>query len=276
VRILLQSLFISICFGIAASSASAGHTQASLILENEMVVPGDTVLAGIQLHMDPQWHTFWKNAGRSGVPTTITWDQSWTVTAGEIQWPVPEKLPPTNHTNYGYNNDVILLVPLKIAYGVPQGSLDLKATVSWLEFKGQGVPGSAEVHATLSIGRQNRPSAEAGLLHSWQAKLPQPGAALSARAWWEGPAMSDVRPVILEWESPRVADDADFFPYGSEAFEVQGATERISTEAGKIRLRKQVKKLQGDWPKQVSGLLIEKTGGKRSAFEVTLPILKAP
>ena len=275
-RILLKSLFISICFGIAASSASAGHTQANLILANEMVLPGDTVLAGIQLHMDPQWHTFWRNAGGTGIPTSVNWDLSWSVTAGDIQWPVPEKLPPTNHTTYGYTKDVVLLVPLKIAYGVPRGSLDLKATVSWLEFNKEGIPGSAEVHATVGIGRQNQPSAEAGLLRAWQAKLPQSGAALSARAWWDGAATSDVRPMVLEWKSSQAAGEADFFPYESQISEVQGATERIPAEAGKIRLRKQVKKFTGDWPGQVSGLLIEKTGGKQSAFEVTLPILKAP
>jgi DsbC/DsbD-like thiol-disulfide interchange protein len=273
---LLKNLFISICFGIAASSGFAGHTQVGLILANEMVVPGDTVLAGIELHMDPQWHTFWKNAGRSGIPTSIKWDLSWTVTAGDIQWPVPEKFSTNDLTTYGYKNDVILLVPLKVAYGVPQGPLDLKATVSWLEFKEQGIADSAEVHATLSIGRENRPSANAKLLHSWQAKLPQSGAALSAHAWWEGVSTSGVRQVILEWISPRAASAADFFPYESQSFEVQGATERIPAEDGKIRLRKQIKKFNGDWPGQVSGLLIEKTAEKQRGFEVTLPILEAP
>jgi DsbC/DsbD-like thiol-disulfide interchange protein len=273
---LLKNLFISIGVVIAASSASASHTETRLILANEMVLPGDTVLAGIELHMDPQWHTFWKNAGAFGIPTSIQWAQSWTVTAGDTQWPVPEKFLTNALASYGYKDDVILLVPLKIAYGVPQGPIDLKATVSWQEFKEQGISGSAEVHATLSIGRQNRPSANAELLLSSQAKLPQSGATLSARAWWEGASTSDVRQVILEWTSPQTASEADFFPYGSQSFEVQGATERIPAEDGKIRLRKQIKKLNGDWPGEVSGLLIEKTVGKQRGFEVTLPILEAP
>jgi DsbC/DsbD-like thiol-disulfide interchange protein len=273
---LLKNLFISICFVITASSVSASHTETRLILANEMVLPGDTVLAGIELHMDPQWHTFWKNAGASGIPTIIKWDQSWTVTAGDIQWPVPEKFLTNTLATYGYKNDVILLVPVKIAHGVPQGPIDLKATVSWQESKEQGLPGSAEVHATLSIGRQNRPSADAEMLLSSQAKLPQSGMALSARAWWENASTSDVRRVILEWISPRAAGEADFFPYRSQSFEVQGATERIPSEDGKIRLRKQIKKFNGDWPEQLSGLLIEQTAEKRRGFEVTLPILETP
>ncbi len=273
---MLKNLFISIGFVIAASSASASHTETRLILANEMVLPGDTVLAGIELHMDPQWRTFWKNAGASGIPTSIQWDQSWTVTAGDIQWPVPEKFLTNALATYGYKNDVVLLVPVKIAHGVPQGPIDLKATVSWLEFKGQGIPGSAEVHATLSIGRQNRPSADAEMLLSARAKLPQSGETLSARAWWDGASTSDVRRVILEWISPRAAGEADFCPYASQSFEVQGATERIPSEDGKIRLRKRIKKFNGDWPEQMSGLLIEQTSEKRQGFEVTLPILETP
>ena len=271
---MLKPLFISVSFGIAATSALAAHTQARLVLANETVLPGDTALAGIELHMDPQWHTFWKNPGASGLATSVKWDLSWTVTAGDIQWPVPEKFPLNDHATYGYTNDVVLLVPLKVAYGVPQGSLDLKATVFWLECNQEAVPGSTEVHADLSIGRQTRSTAEAEMLRSWQANLPQSGAALSARAWWDGAAMTNLRPLILEWNSPRAESDADFFPYTSQGFELQGAMERLPSSPGKIRLRKRVKKFIGDWPRQISGLLIEKTARKRFGFEVTLPILE--
>jgi thiol:disulfide interchange protein DsbD len=276
VRTLLKSLFLPICFGVAALSASAGHTQARLVLANEMAGPGETVLAGVRFHMDPQWYTFWKNPGDSGVATSMKWDSSWTVSAGDIQWPVPEKLTINGHTNYGYRDDVILLVPVKIAYGVPRGSLDLKATVFWQECKDEPAPGSAEVHATLSVGRENRPSTDAQLLNSWQKKLPQSGATLSARAWWEGAGTSDVRKLILEWNSSRDSSHADFFPYGGYGFEVNGATERIPASTGNIRIRKQVKSFNAEWPSQISGLLIEETSGKRLGFDVTLSILKTP
>jgi len=53
------------------SSASAANTQARLILGQETARPGETVLAGIHLHMNPGWHTYWKNSGQSGLPTTV-------------------------------------------------------------------------------------------------------------------------------------------------------------------------------------------------------------
>jgi len=46
-------------------------------------------------------------------------------------------------------------------------------------------------------------------------------------------------------------------------------------DAGKIRLRKPVRKFEGDqiqWPKEVSGLLIQWSGQQQLAYEVTVPI----
>ena len=76
--------------------------------------------------------------------TKIEWQLPAGVTAGAIQWPVPEKLPDEDLTTYIYTNEVVLLVPLKLAADVRPGPLDLKAEVSWLECDVQCVPGAAE------------------------------------------------------------------------------------------------------------------------------------
>src|SRR5882672_5245793 len=60
-----------LCF--ASFSVQAAHTQARLVLAAESARPGDTVLAGIHLHMEPRWHTYWKNPGASGLAPTNEW-----------------------------------------------------------------------------------------------------------------------------------------------------------------------------------------------------------
>ncbi len=77
----------------ASVSAQAAHTQAQLVLEADAARPGETVLAGVHLRMDKGWHTYWRNSGGSGMPTTIDWKLPKGVTAGAIQWPTPQKLP---------------------------------------------------------------------------------------------------------------------------------------------------------------------------------------
>ena len=160
---------------LAVLTAHAAHTQARLILSADTAKPGDTVLAGVDLKMEPGWHTYWKNPGAAGYATKIEWQLPPGVTAGEIQWPLPEKLPPAEVTTYGYDNEVVLLVPLKLAADLKPGPLDLKAKVSWLECKEACVPGSGDVEATLNIGDETKASADAAMIESWQDKVPQPG-----------------------------------------------------------------------------------------------------
>ena len=97
---------------LAAIAAHAAHTQVRLILSADTAKAGDTVLAGVDLKMEPGWHTYWKNPGAAGMATKIEWQLPPGVTAGEIQWPLPEKLPPAEVTTYGYDDEVILRVPL--------------------------------------------------------------------------------------------------------------------------------------------------------------------
>jgi thiol:disulfide interchange protein DsbD len=257
---------------LAGLSAHAAHTQARLVLAAETARPGDTVLASVQLRMDPRWHTYWRNPGASGMATKIEWQLPPGVTAGPTQWPVPEKLPDEDLTTYIYTNEVVLIVPLKLAADVRSGPLDLKASVSWLECDVQCVPGGADVKATLNVGTETKPAKDAALIAAWQGKLPKSGDGLSAHAWWETAAAGNSRPLVLEWNSTAAASEADFFPDASEDFEVQPATERVPAEPGKIRLRKVVKKLAGDWPRQTSGVLIQQSGPMRLAYEVNLPI----
>jgi thiol:disulfide interchange protein DsbD len=261
-------------FCLAVFTAHAAHTQVRLILSADTARPGDMVLAGVDLKMEPDWHTYWKNPGAAGLATKIEWQLPPGVTAGEIQWPLPEKLPPAEVTTYGYDDEVVLLVPLKLAPDLKPGPLDLKAKVSWLECKEACIPGSGSVDATLNIGPETKPSSNDETIESWKSKTPKILTNLVARAWWEKPANGDTRFLILEWPTSntfQLNETADFFPDANDNFEIQAATENVSN-AGIIKLRKTVKKFSGDWPKEISGVVILQSGISRQGFEVKLPV----
>jgi thiol:disulfide interchange protein len=268
----LLNIWFPICLGLFPATGLAAHTQARLILSAETARPGETIFAGVHLKMDAGWHTYWKNSGASGIPTSIKWDLPAGITAGEIQWPIPTKLPPDDLVTYVYENEVVLLVSLTLAPGLKPGARVLKASVSWLECKEQCIPGGAEISATLNIGPETNVSPDAALIESWQKELSKPGNDLSARAWWEKNATGDMRPLMLEWNSSGTNGEADIYPYASNDFEVQAQVERLPSGADKIRIRKPVKKYQGDWPGKISGLLIQKSRAGQSAYEATVPI----
>jgi len=262
---------------LAALTASAAHTQARLILSADTARPGDTVLAGVDLKMEPGWHTYWKNPGAAGYATKIEWQLPPGVTAGEIQWPLPEKLPPVEVTTYGYDDEVVLLVPLKLAADLKPGPLDLKAKVSWLECKAACIPGNGNVEATLNISDQTKASADAALIESWKSKVPQTNGFYQFQAWWENVTNDDTRSFIMSnWRGGADKNikfaSVDFFPNTSDNFEVQAATEIISAYSADICLRKAVKKFSGDWPKEISGVLVLQMSNSREGFEVKMPV----
>jgi thiol:disulfide interchange protein DsbD len=274
IRVRRIAIILAACLCLAVLTAHAAHTQARLILGASTARPGDTIWAGVDLKMEPAWHTYWKNPGAAGIATKIEWQLPPGVTAGEIQWPLPEKLPPAEVTTYGYNDEVVLLVPLKLAADLKPGPLNLKAKISWLECKEACIPGSGSVEATLYIGTETKPSADTALIESWRGKVPKPGDHLTARTWWEKPANGDTRPLILEWPTSNtlhVNESADFFPDANDNFEIQAATEDVSN-FGIIKLRRTVKKFSGDWPKQISGVVILQSGLLCQSFEVKLPV----
>jgi thiol:disulfide interchange protein DsbD len=279
---------------LAALTASAAHTQARLILSADTARPGDTVLAGVDLKMEPGWHTYWKNPGAAGYATKIEWQLPPGVTVGEIQWPLPEKLPPVEVTTYGYDNEVVLLVPLKLAADLKPGPLDLKAKISWLECKEACIPGSGNVEATLNIGEETNNSADWRTIGLWKIKLPQKSSYpelkklgidtdLPIQAWWEKPNDQDLRPLIIRlphFSHPNLilsVEKADFFPDANDQFEVQAATEVIPDTDAEFHLRKLVKKYSGDWPKEISGVIVLQKGDFREGIDFKLPIAdKAP
>ena len=239
---------------LAGTVARAAHTTAELILPAS-AMPGEPVLVGVQLKMEPGWHTYWKNPGEAGQATEIKWTLPAGVTAGEIQWPLPHKIPPADVVTFGYQNEVVLLVPLTLASNLPTGSLNLTAKVSWLECNESCIPAGADIQGDLNLGSANenvRGGANEKLLALWKSKVPLNSAGFSAQAWWEKPADGNTRILTLQW--PGDTNGADFFPVANDNYEIQGATENISAPAGEIRLRKLVKKFSGDWPTEIAGV----------------------
>ncbi len=252
---------------------AASRTEARLVLSHEAARPGDTVFAGVHLRMAPRWHTYWRNGGDSGAATKIEWTLPAGVSAGDILWPVPERFEQGGLTTYVYHNDVVLLVPLSLGPGAAAGKMELAAKVSWLECEELCLPGSAQVVAALIIGPEATASKDAVLIEAWQKKLPQPKPASDVRARWEKAAANDACPLLVEWTKDAATKDADFYGFESDKFVVKPATEQLSMDAGKARLRKVVEKLDG-WPDQLSGLLIEKpaTGEPVTAYQVSVAI----
>jgi thiol:disulfide interchange protein len=119
------------------------------------VEPGKPVWVGLQITHKPEWHTYWKNSGDSGLPTVLEWTLPAGVTAGDIAWPTPKKIPIGTLANYGYENTVLLPVPLTITPqfkpGLLSGELDIKLKAAWLVCKKECIPEEGEFTLKLPV-----------------------------------------------------------------------------------------------------------------------------
>ena len=155
----LTARFLALLFllWIGAASAQFGskgvvvteRTRAELLAHApEGVEPGKPVWVGLQLAHQPEWHSYWKNSGDSGLPTKLEWQLPTGVQAGEIAWPMPRKYSLGTLINYGYENTVLLPVPLTITPDFKPSllgdTLEIKLKAHWLICRELCVPEEGE------------------------------------------------------------------------------------------------------------------------------------
>ena len=155
-------MFASLLVGAAnaQSPAKAVVSTAQVRAELTAYAPegadaGKTVWLGLQLTHQKDWHTYWKNSGDSGLPTTLQWTLPSGVTAGEIDWPLPKKIPIGNLANYGFSDTVLLPVPLTITPDFKAGSasneIEIKLKANWLVCRQECIPEEGEFALKLPV-----------------------------------------------------------------------------------------------------------------------------
>ena len=78
---------LGVASAVAAPVVKTQHVEAELVSAEASAQPGKPVTLGLKLRMEPEWHTYWKNPGDSGLPTRIQWQLPPGWKAGEIEWP---------------------------------------------------------------------------------------------------------------------------------------------------------------------------------------------
>jgi thiol:disulfide interchange protein/DsbC/DsbD-like thiol-disulfide interchange protein len=137
---------------LAQGPGTTHHVAASLVASKDAVAPGETVYVALRQKIEAHWHTYWRNSGDSGEPTRIKWDLPAGWRAGDIVWPAPKKIPVGPLMNYGYEDEVLLPVPVTAPAGAKPGDkVTLKAQVSLLVCAEVCVPEDDALSLTLPV-----------------------------------------------------------------------------------------------------------------------------
>jgi thiol:disulfide interchange protein DsbD len=254
---------IAVVFSVAAAacraeSAEQGDTeagadlvQASLLADAAAVAPGTSFTLGVRLKMKPHWHTYWVNPGEAGDATKVSLKGPAGFEFGEVRWPLPSKIEAPGGVAYGYEDEVLLMVPVTVARDVPAGGeAEIAADVSWLVCKDTCIEGAAKLTLALPVAAAGQPvvAENQEWFDAWRGRLPDSkyeAAAGDAAAGAAGavsavdqPAGGDGRPgneVVVHWKTePR---KVEWFPVATRAVSVdhvvvehEGRTTRITFE----------------------------------------------
>jgi thiol:disulfide interchange protein DsbD len=152
----LALLWLAALPALAQAVVTTERVRAELLAHApEGVQAGKPVWVGLQLAHQPEWHTYWKNSGDSGLPTELTWTLPPGIVAGDIAWPVPRKIPIGKLANYGYEGTVLLPVPLTVTpdFKPPLfgGEVDIRLKANWLVCKKECIPEEGEFSLKLPV-----------------------------------------------------------------------------------------------------------------------------
>ena len=206
------------CNAGVAQEVQAQHARVELVSQQASFVPGQETLLGVHFSLEKDWHVYWINPGDSGQPPVLHWQLPAGFSVGEIQWPRPEKLQKGHLADYGYNDQVTLLVPVRVPNDYKSNAdADIQLQARWLICREVCIPDHAQLRLTVPSGGTSAVDQKHSLLFAETRKLlPKP--------WpqsWKAHVTSDKDTFILSVQTGKAIRKAEFFPL--EANQVENA-----------------------------------------------------
>jgi len=263
--------------GVPTAVVNTPQLRAELVAHAPQgVQAGQPVWVGLQLTHQPEWHTYWRNPGDSGLPTQIELNLPAGITAGDVQWPLPHKIKAGNLTNYGFEKTVLLAVPLTVTQAFkPNASqtLDLQVHANWLVCRLECIPQEGDFALRIPVNSSFAPHAAA--FEGVQAQQPL--------------SLSDAK-VTTSFEVQRLVLQVSGLPaslrgqtlqvFPNTAELVESATEQHprasqSWQGDVWTVQLPLSNLRLNDPKQVGFLLTTGVGAARQGFEISAPVTQA-
>lgn len=146
----LAAAFLVVLADAKAGTAGFSPIDVTLVSDQSGIVPGQTFTVGLHQKIAPGFHTYWKNPGTVGLPTSIRWQLPPGFKAVPIQWPLPKVQRMTVYRVWGYQNEALLLTDITAPPDLPLGkTVRIVAEVSWMCCGRQCHPGFKKLELLL-------------------------------------------------------------------------------------------------------------------------------
>jgi thiol:disulfide interchange protein DsbD len=257
---------------MAQTVVKTDNVRAELVSEASEIKAGEPFWVALRQTIQPHWHTYWKNPGDAGQATEIAWTLPAGVTAGQIVWPAPSVIDVGGIVNYGFHDDIMLLVKITPPADFAGSTLVLAADANWLVCNDVCIPEEGKFSLTLPVGPVAKP-ADPPTRALFDAARQQAATDSPWTARFNVDKSGDPTLIVDAANlKPETVRDVYFFPaeWGAVANMVK-QTARVTSNGIVIPLKKGDAKAAT--PQKIDGTLelIEKTGDgeQRHAFDLT-------
>ena len=150
----------------------ADNIEVELVSRFASAAPGQSLQIGLRLKHDTDWHTYWRNAGDSGLPTQTKYTLPKGVTASAIKWPYPTRVGLADLANYALEGELVLPVTVQIPAGAST-ALHFEMLAQWLVCRDICIPGEALLALDIPIAKTPpTPSSFAALFDQHARQVP--------------------------------------------------------------------------------------------------------
>jgi len=221
------TLAVSAILGIAAAGAALGAVASASswiastsskvrLVSGTVDLDGKpTLLAGVQLRVNPGWKTYWKNPGDSGVPPSFDWGGSKNLKHAELLYPAPHRFADANGMAIGYDDEVVF--PVKLTPEREGEPIELKLAFAYGLCKDLCIPNDVNLGLALAA---DAGKGDALLLENFLARVPKPAksGALPEVSGIEAKLDGDAPELIVDALFPPGATGTDLFIDGGDVF----------------------------------------------------------
>ena len=263
--------------GLPSAVVSTPQLRAELLVHAPQgVQAGQPLWVGLQLTHKPEWHTYWRNPGDSGLPTQIELSLPAGITAGDVLWPLPHKLKAGNLTNYGFEKTVLLAVPLNVTKQFKANAtqtLDIQLHANWLVCRLECIPQEGDFALRIPVNSSFAPHTAA--FEAALAEQPKEWPNVKATTRFEAQRLVlqvSGLPASLQGKTLQVfPDTAELIASATE----QHARASQSWQGDAWTAQLPLSNLRLTDPKQIGFLLTSGEGGGRQGFAVSASVTQA-
>ena len=228
--VLHLALFSSVSAEPAVTEVRENNVRATLIAEAMSIEPGEPFWVGLRQQINPGWHTYWRNAGDAGAPTSLHWKLPEGFSASDIHWPFPERIPYGPLINFGYHDEVLLLVEITPPERISEQQVVLAASAQWLVCEEICIPEDADLEIVLPVAATaTRDERYRDLFANTRLKLPQ-RVPIEASAEIREEKISLV--VSLPGLEQNRIQSVEYFPFSEDVIDHAAAQEPVFSESG--------------------------------------------